>query len=159
MGHQLPAHRLVALPLLEGVAGAVPVLVEGEGTVGELLLYKVLDDRFLVFDGGVVAVLLLVYGDTAVSGNVEFFNHSSPPDTILQIILYHRQREKAIRKSIGLEIRNIVCRYGVCTEDFLQNFPKILQFSHLTRFLSYTFPLGTVRVIGLIPYQEPRCLA
>ena len=40
--HQAFPHGLVALPLLKGVAGAVPVLVEGEGAAGKFLLYKVL---------------------------------------------------------------------------------------------------------------------
>ena len=73
--HQLPAHGLIALPLFEGVAGAVPVLVEGESAVGETLFYEVLDDGLLVFDGGVVPVLLLVYGNTAVTGDVKAFDH------------------------------------------------------------------------------------
>ena len=77
--HQLPAHGLVALPLFEGVAGLVPVLVEGEGGVREFLPDKVRDDGFLIFDGGVVPVQLLVHGDAAVAGNIEFFNHWSHP--------------------------------------------------------------------------------
>ena len=50
MVHQAPAHLLVALPLLEGVAGAVPVFVEGKAAAGEVLADVVGDDGFLVFD-------------------------------------------------------------------------------------------------------------
>ena len=50
MVHQAPAHLLVALPLLEGVAGAVPVFVEGEAAAGEVLADVVGNDGFLVFD-------------------------------------------------------------------------------------------------------------
>ena len=79
MAHQLPAHGLVALPLLEGVAGAVPVLVESQGAVRETALDEVREDGLLVFDGGVVPVQLLVHGDAAVTGDVKFFNHLLHP--------------------------------------------------------------------------------
>ena len=75
MAHQLPAHGLVALPLLEGVAGAVPVLVESQGRVGEFLLDEILNDGLLVFNGSVVPVQLLVHGDAAVAGDVKAFDH------------------------------------------------------------------------------------
>ena len=75
VGHQLPAHGLVTLPLLEGVTGAVPVLEEGEGAVGELLPDERFNDGFLVFDGGVVPVQFFVYGDAAVAGDGKVFNH------------------------------------------------------------------------------------
>ena len=79
MGHQPVPHGLVALALLKGVAGAVPVLIEGEGTAGEFLLYKVLNDRFLVFNGYVVPVQFIVYRNTAVACNIKCFNHGFPP--------------------------------------------------------------------------------
>ena len=66
---------LVTLPLLEGVAGAVPVLEEGEGAVGELLPDERFNDGFLVFNGGVVPVQFFVYGDAAVAGDGKVFNH------------------------------------------------------------------------------------
>ena len=47
VGHEAPAHGLVALPLFKGVAGAVPVLMEGERAVGEFALHEVLNDGFL----------------------------------------------------------------------------------------------------------------
>ena len=79
VAHQLPPHGLVVLPLFEGVARAVPVLVEGQGTAWEFLLYEVRDDGLLVFDGGVVPIQLLIYRDAAVSGNIKAFNHGSTP--------------------------------------------------------------------------------
>ena len=79
VGHEPLPHGLVALPLLEGVAGAVPVLVEGEGAAGELLLYEVLDDGFLVLDGHVVPVQLLVHGDAGVAGDIKGLGHVLPP--------------------------------------------------------------------------------
>jgi len=60
---------------MEGVAGAVPVLAEGQGAAWEFLLHEVRDDGFLVFDGGVVPVQLLVHGDAAVAGDVKAFDH------------------------------------------------------------------------------------
>ena len=41
VGHQLPAHGLIPFPLLEGVAGPVPVLIKGEGAVGKLPFDKI----------------------------------------------------------------------------------------------------------------------
>ena len=78
--HQLPAHGLVVFPLLEGVAGAVAVLVEGQAGIREPLTDEVRDDGFLVFDGGVVPVQFLVHRDAAVARNVIAFDHGvSPP--------------------------------------------------------------------------------
>ena len=65
--HEPPAHLLIAFPLLEGVAGAVPVLEEGQGAVQEVVLYIVLDDGFLVFDGDVLLVQFIVHGDAGVA--------------------------------------------------------------------------------------------
>ena len=75
MPHQLPAHGLVVFPLLEGVAGAVAVLVEGQAGIGEPLAHEVRDDGLLVFDGRVVPVQLLVHRDAAVACNVVAFDH------------------------------------------------------------------------------------
>ena len=75
MGNEALAHSLVAFPLLKGVAGAVPVLVKGEGTIREALLHKILDDGFLVFDGDVIPVQFIVHRDTAVARNVKAFGH------------------------------------------------------------------------------------
>jgi len=79
MGHQLFPHGLVALPLLKGVAGAVPVLVEGKVAAGKFLLHKVLDDGLLVFDGDVFLIQLIVHRDAGVPGNIKGFNHGLPP--------------------------------------------------------------------------------
>ncbi len=78
-GHQFFPHGLVALPLLEGVAGAVPVLVEGKGAAGKFLLYKILDDGLLVFNGDVFLIQLIVHRDTGVSGNIKGLDHGLPP--------------------------------------------------------------------------------
>ena len=42
MCHQTPAHFLITLTLLEGVAGAVTILVEDQRAVGEAVLHKIL---------------------------------------------------------------------------------------------------------------------
>ena len=78
MGHEPLPHGLVALPLLKGVAGAVPVLVEGEGAVGEPLPDEILDDGLLVLDGHIVPVQLLIHGDAAVAGDVKGLDHVPP---------------------------------------------------------------------------------
>ena len=80
MGHQPLPHGLITFPLLESVAGAVSVLVEGEGAAGKFLLHKVLDDGLLVFDGHIVPVQFIVYGDTGVPRNIKGLDHGlSPP--------------------------------------------------------------------------------
>ena len=79
VAHEPPAHNLVALPLLEGIARAVPVLVEGEGAAGEFVLDEVLDDGLLVFDGHVVPVQLVIHGDAAVARNGKGLGHWVPP--------------------------------------------------------------------------------
>ena len=48
---------------------------------------------------------------------------------------------------------------GLSRLQFSQHSPEALRAARLAWFRSYTFPLGTVRVMGLSPYQEPRCLA
>ena len=79
VAHQLPAHGLIALSLLKGVAGAIPILVKGQGAVGKFFPDKVRDDGLLVLNGGVVPVQLLVHGDAAVAGDVKFLNHPLHP--------------------------------------------------------------------------------
>ena len=86
VANQLPAHGLIAGALVEGVAGAVTVLVEGQGAVGEPLFHKVLNDGFLVFDGGVVPIQLLVHGNATVAGDVEVFDHV--PASFLSIYVF-----------------------------------------------------------------------
>ena len=69
VAYQPLPHGLVALPLLKGVAGAVPVLIEGEGAVGEFLFDKVLDDGLLVFDGHIIPIQLIVHRNAGITGN------------------------------------------------------------------------------------------
>ena len=75
MGNESLAHSLVAFPLLKGVAGAVPVLVKGQGTIREALLHKILDNGFLVFDGDVIPVQFIIHRDAAIARNVKAFGH------------------------------------------------------------------------------------
>ena len=79
MRQELSAQLLIALTLLEGVARAVAVLVEGERAVRECAAHIVLYDGFLVFDGHIVAPRLLVDRDAAVPGNVKEFSHLCSP--------------------------------------------------------------------------------
>ena len=90
------SHLLIALALLEGVARAVAIFIEGQRAAGEPLLHIFLDDRLLVFDRGVVAVKLLVDRNTAVAGDVKSFYQSIHLLRLIsQIILYHTQPEIA----------------------------------------------------------------
>ena len=75
MGHQFPAHFLIAGPLVEGITRLVPVLIKGKSGPGEFLTDKTLNDSLLVLDGGVIPVQLLVHGNPAVAGKVKGFNH------------------------------------------------------------------------------------
>lgn len=71
------AHLLIAFALLKGVAGAVAVLEKGEAAAGKLRFYKVLDDGFLVLDGYIVPVNLVIDGDTGVACYAEGFCHGA----------------------------------------------------------------------------------
>ena len=89
MAHQALPHGLVALPLLEGVAGPVPVLIEGEGAAGEFGFHKILDDGFLVLNGHVVPVQLVIHRNTAVARDIKaFYQYLHHTSSYLQIILY-----------------------------------------------------------------------
>ena len=79
VGHQPLPHGLIALPLLECVAGAVPVLIEGKGAAGEFLPDKILDDGLLVFDGHIVPVQLVVHRNSAIAGDVKSLGHVPLP--------------------------------------------------------------------------------
>ena len=79
MRHEAPAHILIALALLKCVAGAVPILKKGEPAAGEMGLYIVGEDGFLVLDGNIFLIQLVVHGDAAVAGDVEGFGHSNAP--------------------------------------------------------------------------------
>ena len=82
---QSPAQLLISFPLLKGVAGAVAVFKECQAAAGKFFFDKVLDDRLLVLNRGVVPVQLFVYGDSAVTGNVKGLYHKLP---ILSIFIY-----------------------------------------------------------------------
>ena len=79
MPDQPLSHGLVALPLLKGIAGTVPILIKGQAASRKSAVHKVPDDGFLVFNGHIVPVQLLVHGDAAVAGNVKGFGHNKPP--------------------------------------------------------------------------------
>ena len=82
MAHQSPAHFLIALALVEGIAGAIPILKETERTAGKARLYVVFDDGLLVFDGDILLVKLVIDGDTGIARDVVSFGQSgSPPDS------------------------------------------------------------------------------
>ena len=79
MGHKAAAHGLIALPLAEGVAGAVTILEKSQTAVGEMGLYIVGEDGFLVLDGNILLIQLVVHGDAAVARDVEGFGHGDAP--------------------------------------------------------------------------------
>ena len=94
MVQQIPAHLLVAFPLLKGVAGAITVFKKGQRAAGEAFFYVFLDDGFLVLDGYVVPVQLVVYGDSGVAGDVKGFGQGGAPPgstkfTIVFLITSH----------------------------------------------------------------------
>ena len=77
--HEATAHILIALALLKCVAGAVPILKKSEAAAGEMGLYIVGEDGFLVLNGDIFLIQLVVHGDAAVAGDVEGFSHSNAP--------------------------------------------------------------------------------
>ena len=78
--HQPPAHLLIALALVEGVAGAVAVFKKHQRAAGKVGFYIIFDDGLLVFDGDVLLLLLIVYGNAGIARNVKCFNQpGSPP--------------------------------------------------------------------------------
>ena len=80
MAHQPPAHLLIALALLERVAGAVAVFKKRQRAAGEVGFYIVLDDGLLVLDGDVLLLLLIIHRNTGIARDVKAFNHvGSPP--------------------------------------------------------------------------------
>ena len=100
MVQQIPAHLLVAFPLFKGVAAAITILEKGQRAAGEAGFHVFFDDGFLVLDGYVVTVQLVIHGDSGIAGNVKGFGQGgSPPGFdkvhycfsvrfMLQIILY-----------------------------------------------------------------------
>ena len=82
---QSPAKLLIPFALLKGVPGAVAVFKESQAAAGEFLFDKVLDDRLLVFDRGVVPVQFFIDGDPAVSRNIEGFYHNNNQLSILLV--------------------------------------------------------------------------
>ena len=80
VAHQPPAHLLIALALLERVAGAVAVFKKRQRAAGEVGLHIVLDDGLLVLDGDVFLILLIIHGNAGIARDVKAFNQfGSPP--------------------------------------------------------------------------------
>ena len=74
MAHQFLAHLLVPFPLLKSIAGAVTVFKEGQRAAGKTAFHIFLNDGFLVFDGYILPVQLIIHGDPGVSGDVKGFD-------------------------------------------------------------------------------------
>ena len=80
VAHQPPAHLLIALALLKGVAGAVAVFKKRQRAAGKMGFYIVLDDGLLVLDGDVLLILLIIHGNAGIARNIKAFDHvGSPP--------------------------------------------------------------------------------
>ena len=75
VAHQPPAHLLIALALLKGVAGAVAVFKERQRAAGEVGFYIVLDDGLLVLDRNVLLILLIIHGNAGIARDVKCFGH------------------------------------------------------------------------------------
>ena len=85
-GHHAAPHFLVAFPLGEGVAGAIPVFKQGQVGIREGGTHEIGDDFLLVFNTGVFpAVLIQVNGDSCVA---KYFQCCSLPICIYIITLY-----------------------------------------------------------------------
>ena len=65
------AQLLITLTLLKGVPGAVAVFKEGQAASGKFFFDEILNDRLLVLNRGVVAVLFFIYGNAAVACDVK----------------------------------------------------------------------------------------
>ena len=79
VAHQPPAHLLIALPLVEGVAGTVTVFKKSQRAAGKVGFYIFFDDGLLVFDGDVLLLLLIVHGNAGIARNVKCFDQSGSP--------------------------------------------------------------------------------
>ena len=79
VGHESPAHLLIALALLKGVAGAVAVFKKRQCAVRKVRCYKVFDDGLLVFNRHIVAVELLIDRNAGIACNIKAFNHDHSP--------------------------------------------------------------------------------
>ena len=77
VAHQPSPHFLITLPLLEGIAGAVTILVEGQRAVGEAVLHEIFDDS--LFDRHIVAIQFLVHRNACVARDGKAFDHSLSP--------------------------------------------------------------------------------
>ena len=76
MAEQLFPQFLIALTLFKGISRTVTVSVYIKLSVGKSPRHVVSDERFLVLDGGVVLVQLLVYGYSAVPCYFQLIVHS-----------------------------------------------------------------------------------
>ena len=83
MAHQPPAHGLIALPLLKGVAGAIPILIKGQRAPRKSLVYIIFDDSLLVLNGYIVPIQFVVHRNAAVTRNIKMLNHGAPPIQII----------------------------------------------------------------------------
>lgn len=90
VAHESLAHDLVTLALLKGAARVVTVLIKCQVAAGKPLLYEILNDGFLVLDGYIVPVELIIDGNTPVACNAKSFQqcHYSLKQQ-LQLTLYH----------------------------------------------------------------------
>ena len=79
VGHESPAHLLIALALLKRVAGAVAVFKKRQRAAGEVGFYIVLDDGLLVLNRDVLLILLIINRNTGIARNVKCFNHGHSP--------------------------------------------------------------------------------
>ena len=80
VGHESPAHLLIALALLKRVAGAVAVFKKRQRAAGEVGFYIILDDGLLVLNRDVLLILLIIHRNTGIARDVKAFDHvGSPP--------------------------------------------------------------------------------
>ena len=79
VGHESPAHLLIALALLKRVAGAVAVFKKRQRAAGKVGFYIVLDDGLLVLNRDVLLILLIIHRNTGIARDVKCFNHGHSP--------------------------------------------------------------------------------
>ena len=72
-------HCLIAFALFKSIAGTVTVFVKSKGASGKAVFDVICDYCFLVFDGYVVPIQLVIYGYAAVAGYVEAVFHWESP--------------------------------------------------------------------------------
>ena len=101
MPHQPPAHLLIALALLKGVARAVAVFKKRQRAAGKVGFYIVLDDGLLVLDRNVLLILLIIHGNTGIARDVKAFNQfGSPPFRYFAICRSKSEMDAAHRRQL-----------------------------------------------------------